>query len=75
MENHESSEVVEAIEIPSLDFAPQHYEEQLATKAAKVSDLLSPFASPPMAIFASPRLHFRMRAEFRIWHTINNDIR
>ncbi|MDC6465089.1 tRNA (uridine(54)-C5)-methyltransferase TrmA [bacterium] len=75
MENHESSDIVEAITIPSLDFAPQHYEEQLAIKAAKVSDLLSPFDSPPMAIFASPRLHFRMRAEFRIWHTINNDVR
>ena len=75
MENHESSDIVEAIAIPSLDFAPQHYEEQLAIKAAKVSDLLSPFDSPPMAIFASPRLHFRMRAEFRIWHAINNDIR
>jgi tRNA (uracil-5-)-methyltransferase len=30
-------------------------------------DLLAPFDAPEPAVFDSPREHFRLRAEFRLW--------
>ncbi len=30
--------------------------------------LMSPFAAPEPEVFRSPVDHYRMRAEFRIWH-------
>ena len=44
------------------------YEEQLKSKVAKVSELLEPFYTDTLEVFASPESHYRARAEFRIWH-------
>ncbi len=46
---------------------PQQYDQQLADKAARLNQLLQPFAAPPAEVFASPPSHYRMRAEFRFW--------
>ena len=44
------------------------YSELLAQKTSRLRDLLAPFNAPELQVFASPKSHFRMRAEFRIWH-------
>lgn len=44
------------------------YQHLLQQKQQKLTALLTPFNSPELAVFASPTSHFRMRAEFRIWH-------
>lgn len=44
------------------------YQNQLAEKAAWLSEVLSPFSSSSLSVFASPKKHYRMRAEFRVWH-------
>ncbi|UOP05084.1 tRNA (uridine(54)-C5)-methyltransferase TrmA [Conchiformibius kuhniae] len=44
------------------------YSAQLADKTARLQHLLAPFAAPAPEVFASPPQHYRMRAEFRIWH-------
>src|SRR5690606_32200417 len=43
-------------------------EQQLAAKRERLTELLAPFSAPEPAVFASPREHFRLRAEFRLWY-------
>lgn len=51
-----------------LNLPVDRYAELLAEKQQKLTALLSPFAAPDLQVFTSPTQHFRMRAEFRIWH-------
>ncbi|GAA0359277.1 tRNA (uridine(54)-C5)-methyltransferase TrmA [Bowmanella denitrificans] len=44
------------------------YEAQLADKASELQALLSDFAMPELTLYPSAPLHYRMRAEFRVWH-------
>lgn len=49
----------------------ENYDHLLAEKRARLVDLLRPFgteAVDQLQVFASPVNHFRMRAEFAIWH-------
>ena len=46
----------------------ERYDDQLAEKVARLKTLMSPFAAPEPEVFRSPVDHYRMRAEFRIWH-------
>lgn len=46
----------------------ERYSDFLAKKTEYLTALLAPFNSPDIQIFASKPSHFRMRAEFRIWH-------
>lgn len=46
---------------------PARYDAQLAEKAARLVDLLAPFDAPAPEVFDSPREHYRLRAEFRLW--------
>ncbi|MFD1804928.1 tRNA (uridine(54)-C5)-methyltransferase TrmA [Pasteurella oralis] len=46
----------------------EQYDSLLAEKQQKLTALLSPFHAPVLTVFASPVQHYRMRAEFRIWH-------
>lgn len=48
-------------------FDPSHYDSQLADKVARLHELLAPFAAPEPEVFDSPREHYRLRAEFRLW--------
>ena len=48
-------------------FDPAAYDAQLAEKKARLVELLAPFGAPEPAVFDSPREHYRMRAEFRLW--------
>ncbi|WP_210395017.1 tRNA (uridine(54)-C5)-methyltransferase TrmA [Motiliproteus sediminis] len=47
---------------------PEQYQQQLDAKAAELRTLMAPFNAPEPEVFASPAEHYRMRAEFRIWH-------
>ncbi|MBD1553535.1 tRNA (uridine(54)-C5)-methyltransferase TrmA [Pseudomonas typographi] len=46
---------------------PAGYTRQLNEKAARLAELLAPFGAPPAEVFDSPREHYRLRAEFRLW--------
>ncbi|QEY26444.1 tRNA (uridine(54)-C5)-methyltransferase TrmA [Neisseria zalophi] len=44
------------------------YRQQLNEKAEYLQTLFSPLNIPELEIFESPEKHYRMRAEFRVWH-------
>ncbi|MCX8959214.1 tRNA (uridine(54)-C5)-methyltransferase TrmA [Erwinia psidii] len=46
----------------------EKYDAQLMQKVARLETLMTPFAAPQVEVFRSPVSHYRMRAEFRIWH-------
>ncbi|OON38502.1 tRNA (uridine(54)-C5)-methyltransferase TrmA [Izhakiella australiensis] len=46
----------------------EQYDDQLAEKVSHLNTLMTPFNAPEIAVFRSPVSHYRMRAEFRIWH-------
>lgn len=46
----------------------QHYQQQLNNKVLYLQTLLQPFQAPAPEVYPSPRQHYRMRVEFRIWH-------
>lgn len=46
----------------------ERYSELLHAKAEALASCFTPFDPPEMEIFPSPPRHYRMRAEFRVWH-------
>ena len=44
------------------------YLQQLDDKTALIRRLFSGIPMPEWQVFPSPEQHYRMRAEFRIWH-------
>ncbi|MEM6582465.1 MAG: tRNA (uridine(54)-C5)-methyltransferase TrmA [Pseudomonadota bacterium] len=55
--------------MPLPAVAPDQYASLLQAKCARVSSLLEPHCPPAPEIFPSDPLAYRMRAEFRMWHT------
>ena len=47
---------------------PDNYQQQLITKQQKMVKLFSCFNFPAADIYSSEPLHYRLRAEFRVWH-------
>ncbi|MEX1057294.1 MAG: tRNA (uridine(54)-C5)-methyltransferase TrmA, partial [Natronospirillum sp.] len=47
---------------------PEQYSALLDAKAAQLKTEFSAHYHGPLDVFASPPSHFRMRAEFRVWH-------
>lgn len=47
---------------------PTRYSEQLEDKTRLLREQFAGFALPDIRVFESPASHFRMRAEFRMWH-------
>ncbi|MFA7555076.1 MAG: tRNA (uridine(54)-C5)-methyltransferase TrmA [Spongiibacteraceae bacterium] len=47
---------------------PDQYQQQLAEKFTRISSQFAQFSPPPLEVYDSPPLHFRVRAEFKIWH-------
>ena len=45
------------------------YQQQLDAKVERISAQFAEFNPPALEVFASAEENFRMRAEFRIWHT------
>lgn len=50
-------------------FDPAEYETQLAAKIARFKSDFAPLDLPEPEVFRSEPLHYRLRAEFRIWHS------
>ena len=44
------------------------YQQQLADKKQYLQQLFQGLDFPEIEVFESPEQHYRMRAEFRIWH-------
>ncbi|QBH95081.1 tRNA (uridine(54)-C5)-methyltransferase TrmA [Limnobaculum zhutongyuii] len=44
------------------------YDAQLAEKKHRLISMMAPYSAPEPEVFRSPLSHYRMRAEFRIWH-------
>lgn len=53
-------------------FDPAGYARQLEHKHRLLKTEFAALDAPPIQVFASPTEHFRMRAEFRIWHDGEN---
>ena len=47
---------------------PQDYQSQLSEKAQRLTDMFMDYNTPQLEIFESTPQHYRMRAEFRVWH-------
>ncbi|MCC5878466.1 MAG: tRNA (uridine(54)-C5)-methyltransferase TrmA [Idiomarina sp.] len=50
------------------DINQASYDKQLADKVSALQQKLAPFNPPALDIYPSPPTHYRMRAEFRVWH-------
>lgn len=57
--------------MPLSNFQPEQYSSLLQIKQERLTHLLKPFNAPALDIYASPVSGFRMRAEFRFWHSDN----
>lgn len=58
-------------DMTAFSFNPNDYQQLLDEKQQYLTELLAPFSPPPLECFPSPAEHYRMRAEFRIWHEGN----
>ena len=47
---------------------PSTYSQQLSDKKDAIAAIFAEFDFPEMDIFTSESLHYRLRAEFRVWH-------
>ncbi len=47
---------------------PEQYETQLKSKKQRICEDFKAFQLPTIEVYPSPPSHFRMRAEFKIWH-------
>lgn len=47
---------------------PTTYDAQLEAKRIKLEQAFAQFETPSIEVFASDPEHYRMRAEFRVWH-------
>ena len=54
--------------MPSIDVNPERYTAQLDTKIDTLRSMFGNFEMPDLEVFTSPPVHYRMRAEFRVWH-------
>lgn len=54
--------------MPLPTFDPTQYDPQLDAKVARFREHFACFSLPEPAVFRSAPLHYRMRAEFRLWH-------
>ncbi|WP_028116506.1 tRNA (uridine(54)-C5)-methyltransferase TrmA [Ferrimonas senticii] len=54
------------MDLSALD--PKHYDAQLAAKCDQMRQLFADYQTPELEVFRSEPQHYRMRAEFRIWH-------
>jgi tRNA (uracil-5-)-methyltransferase len=50
------------------EICPERYDQLLAEKVSGIRDTFAPFQLPEIEVFASPKTHYRLRAEFRVWH-------
>ncbi|MFD2179128.1 tRNA (uridine(54)-C5)-methyltransferase TrmA [Veronia pacifica] len=49
-------------------FDTEQYQAQLDEKSARMTSMFAEYNAPELEVFPSPEKHYRMRAEFRVWH-------
>ncbi len=54
--------------IPLGQASPQDYETMFQKKAKLTEEEFSEFSPPALETYPSPPAHYRMRAEFKVWH-------
>ena len=54
--------------MPLSNVKPDQYRQQLDAKAKRISRQFARFDPPALKVYDSPPLHFRVRAEFKVWH-------
>jgi tRNA (uracil-5-)-methyltransferase len=54
--------------VPLPVVEPEKYSELLEEKANRIRTQFAEFNPPELQVFDSPTSHYRMRAEFRVWH-------
>ena len=54
--------------MPLSKVNPELYQQQLDVKAQRIREQFSEFDPPLLRVYDSPPLHFRQRAEFKVWH-------
>lgn len=59
--------------MPLSRFSPDNYSDLLEQKQQHLQQLLAPFYTGDLCVFASATEHFRMRAEFKFWHDGNTE--
>ncbi len=59
--------IIPRVFMSAPQFDPATYDAQLAEKTARLVELLAPFNAPAPEVFDSPREHYRLRTEFRLW--------
>lgn len=52
----------------AFDYANASYNAQLEQKKTTTTQQFADFDAPELVVFESPAKHYRMRAEFKIWH-------
>jgi tRNA (uracil-5-)-methyltransferase len=52
----------------TLEVNPENYQPQLADKISRLTQMFADYQTPALEVFESPPQHYRMRAEFRVWH-------
>lgn len=54
--------------MPLSNIKPDQYKTQLSDKVNSIEQAFTQFDIPSIDIFESPKLAYRMRCEFRVWH-------
>lgn len=54
--------------MPLSQFKPEQYDNLLEAKKQRIAEQFKDLGVNEIACFSSPTQHFRMRAEFRLWH-------
>ncbi|MFM2481745.1 tRNA (uridine(54)-C5)-methyltransferase TrmA [Celerinatantimonas sp. YJH-8] len=51
-----------------IAYSPEQYQSLLSTKVERIRQQFADLTPQPPEVFASQSEHYRMRAEFRVWH-------
>ena len=54
--------------MPLSNVNPDNYQPLLDAKTERISSQFAEFSPPTLEVYDSPPLHFRVRAEFKLWH-------
>ena len=58
----------------AMTYTNYTYQTQLDKKITQINTQFITFNPPALQVYPSPTTHFRMRAEFRIWHTVRDGV-